>query len=217
LWRNTRAGSGSFCFSSGNSSCNRTDPGAARSPAMRSRPGPRSPRDLSAGERELALYRLWNSWKPRRRRPAGGTSLRDVPAEEEDLGELVLLERTTRPPVWMRPDQRLDDGRQVEVLSDCPAAACPIPRGTQRCLLEPTREPRQRLRGERGQKLHQFETRASRPRTAPACSGERTVALRGEPVSRASSPITSPAPKVGGPAPVPSRRRGRRPPRDTRC
>jgi hypothetical protein len=151
-----------------------------------------------AGERELAFGRALEELE---HRVVAGQVLearaRDVALVEEDVGHLLpaVLLADVQGARLLGRDQRLDDGGQVEEAQ---------------VALELLVEGRGALRAARSSRLART-THMSRAKTGSVCmrsmktalssvsttarSGQRTVALRGEPVSSASSPTTSPSPR----------------------
>ena len=102
---------------------------------------------------------------------------------------------TTRAPVWCEPIRVWMTVARSKYFR-LPWSCLPAARGTLRVVVSSRfASTTQRFRAKAGRTSMRSKKTALSTANTSACSGERTVALRGEPVSSASSPMTSPVPR----------------------
>ena len=141
---------------------------------------------------------LWKSWKtassPARWRNFARAMF---PLKKKISAIFCLLPswETTRLPVWWDPMRVWITVARSKNFK-LPWSCLPEALGTLRVVVSRRlARTRQRLREKAGRVSMRRRNTGFWMVNSSACSGERTVALRGEPVRRASSPNTSPVPR----------------------
>ena len=117
------------------------------------------------------------------------------PRKKKISASLCLSWVTTSAPVWWEPMRVWMTVARSKYFR-LPCSCLPDARGTLRVVVSRRfARTTQRLREKAGRMSMRSRNTVLSTANTSACSGERTVALRGEPVSSASSPITSPVPR----------------------